>query len=125
MTGTEVASAANLADPSIGVRMTITSLYRSAILAVSQIVSPFLTEETFSSENPMTLPPNRHMALSKLNLVRVEGSKNKVANIFPESNVGLSFSMALEIFKTWSRSFLEKSRIETMSRPLNVMVNPF
>jgi len=31
----------------------------------------------------ITDPPKRIMAVSKLNRVRVEGSKNKVANTFP------------------------------------------
>ena len=37
-------------------------------------------EEELASEKPMTLPPSSSMAASKLKRVRVEGSKNRVAN---------------------------------------------
>lgn len=42
---------------------------------VSFSVSPFDELDVAASENPMTLPPNRFTAVSKLNRVRVDGSK--------------------------------------------------
>ena len=50
---------------------------------VSFNVSPLETLELEESENPTILPPNLLIALSKLNLVRVDGSKNNVAITFP------------------------------------------
>jgi hypothetical protein len=46
-------------------------------------VSPFDTELDDASEKPNTFPPNSIIAASKLNLVLVLGSKNKVANFLP------------------------------------------
>ena len=43
-------------------------------------------EELCASENPMTFPPNSYMAASKLSLVRVEGSKKRVASFFPRQS---------------------------------------
>ena len=50
---------------------------------VSDTVSPLDTELEDASENPNTFPPNSIIAASKLNLVLVLGSKNKVANFLP------------------------------------------
>ena len=50
---------------------------------VSLTVSPLEVEEDSAEENPSTLPPRLSMALSKLRRVRVLGSKNSVARIFP------------------------------------------
>ena len=52
---------------------------------VSFRVSPFAELEVAASEKPITDPPNLITAVSKLNLVRVEGSKNKVAITLPSS----------------------------------------
>ena len=46
---------------------------------VSLSDSPFETLDDEADEKPITLAPSLEAALSKLNLVRVEGSKNKVA----------------------------------------------
>ncbi len=78
-------SAANLAAPSIGWRITITSLYCSTVFIVSAKLSPFLTLVLEAEEKPMTEPPRRCIALSKLNLVLVDGSKKSVARIFPRA----------------------------------------
>ena len=50
---------------------------------VSAMLSPFLIEETSPEWNPITFPPNLYIADSKLRRVLVDGSKNKVAKIFP------------------------------------------
>ena len=49
--------------------------------------SPFFADVPLASEKPITLPPRRSIADSKLSLVRVEGSKKSVARTLP-----LSFS---------------------------------
>ena len=43
--------------------------------------SPFFTLVDAESEKPTIFAPNRDAALSKLSLVRVEGSKNNVATM--------------------------------------------
>lgn len=50
---------------------------------VSFNVSPLEELVVEASWKPMTRPPKRLTAVSKLNRVRVEGSKNKVAATFP------------------------------------------
>ena len=45
--------------------------------------SPLETLVDVESEKPITLPPNRLIALSKLSLVLVEGSKNNAAITLP------------------------------------------
>ena len=65
---------------------------------VSFRVSPFDELLVAASENPIIEPPRRTTAVSKLNRVRVEGSKNRVAITFP-SNVfrfGLASKSAAE-----------------------------
>ena len=47
--------------------------------------SPFLTEAISASAKPMVDPPSLSIAASKLRRVRVLGSKNRVARIFPLS----------------------------------------
>ena len=51
-------------------------------MMVSFSVSPFDELVTFGSVNPITLAPKRFAAVSKLNRVRVEGSKKRVATTF-------------------------------------------
>ena len=46
-------------------------------------MTPLAAEEDWASEKPRTWPPRLSIADSKLRRVRVEGSKNKVARIFP------------------------------------------
>jgi hypothetical protein len=50
---------------------------------VSSMVSPFLTLLTPGSANPVTEPPSRCIADSKLSLVLVLGSKNRAPIILP------------------------------------------
>ncbi len=61
------------------------------IIMVSFSVSPFDWLLVFASENPITLPPNRLTAVSKLSRVRVEGSKNSVATTLPSKIFWLGF----------------------------------
>ena len=49
------------------------------IMIVSLRVSPFDWLLVLASEKPMTRPPRRLTAVSKLRRVRVDGSKNSVA----------------------------------------------
>ena len=53
---------------------------------VSFNVSPLVTLEEEASEKPTIRPPKRLIAVSKLNRVRVEGSKNKDATTFPSKS---------------------------------------
>ena len=69
---------------------------------VSARFSPFRTDVISASANPMVEPPSLSIAASKLNLVRVLGSKNRVARIFPLSMSELfaaSGSMAWLLFR--------------------------
>lgn len=50
---------------------------------VSARFSPFLTEAISGLANPIAEPPSLCIAASKLSRVRVLGSKNSVASIFP------------------------------------------
>ena len=52
-------------------------------MMVSFRVSPLVELVTFGSVNPMTRAPRRFAAVSKLNRVLVDGSKNKVATTLP------------------------------------------
>ena len=55
-----------------------------AYLITLEIKGKQLTsEELLAEEKPSTLPPSESIALSKLRRVRVDGSKNSVARIFP------------------------------------------
>lgn len=62
--------------------------------------SPFVTLVLPASENPITLAPSRLAAVSKLNLVLVEGSKKMLAITFP-LKIGLDgfFSNSFASFK--------------------------
>ena len=62
---------------------------------VSFNVSPLEELVVEASWKPMTRPPKRLTAVSKLNRVRVEGSKNKVAATFPSSRRRFGFSSNL------------------------------
>src|SRR4030042_1961835 len=57
------------------------------ILAASEMLSPFASELAPTSEAVMTLPPSRCMAASKDSLVRVLGSKNRLAIILPRQRL--------------------------------------
>ena len=72
---------------------------------VSFSVSPLEELVVEASEKPITRPPKRFTAVSKLSLVRVEGSKNRVAATLPSSNFRFGFSS----------NFLALSRIRRMS----------
>ena len=61
------------------------------ILMVSARVSPLAMEVMDISETSMTLHPSLYAALSKESLVRVEGSKKRLAMIFP-SRARFTFS---------------------------------
>ncbi len=74
MTGTSAAWAATSAAPSLGWRMAMMSAKVETTRTVSEIVSPLDTEEFCALEKPMTCPPRRSMAVSKLRRVRVDGS---------------------------------------------------
>ena len=83
-------SAASRAVPSFGCRTAMTSAYCSTVRIVSENDSPLAVEEFAASEKPITRPPSRHIADSKLSRVRVLGSKNSVARIFPGSRPAFS-----------------------------------
>ena len=86
------------------------------ILTESLNDSPFTVEVVPSSSNPITCPPSRFIAASKLNLVRVEGSKNKLASTFPFNISGWPFaSIFFDKSKMYDISAFVKSKIETMS----------
>ena len=53
------------------------------VLIVFDTLSPLAVELELADENPITLPPSSIIAASKLSLVLVLGSKNKVANFLP------------------------------------------
>ena len=83
-------------------------------MIVSFSVSPFEELVVLASEKPIILPPNRFTAVSKLNRVRVDGSKNRVATTFPSNN--LRFGFASKYFMSSSSSSISsfvKSEIET------------
>ena len=83
-------------------------------MMVSFSVSPFEELVVLASENPMTFPPNRLTAVSKLSRVRVEGSKNRVATTLPSRIYRLGFSSNRRAFSRRSRiSSFEKSVIDT------------
>src|SRR3989344_4740078 len=126
MTGLCDASAASLAEPSPGWRMTSTSAYCSTILTVSTKDSPFFTEVVAAVANPKTWPPKCSIADEKLNFVLVLGSKNNEAMMFPFRSVGCSFfSNFFATSSTCNSSALEKSRMEMISLPLKFMRHPF
>ena len=81
---------------------------------VSFSVSPLVELEVEASENPITLPPKRLTAVSKLSRVRVDGSKKRVAATLPFkiSWLGLASNVSAKsrICKICS---LEKSVIDT------------
>lgn len=83
-------------------------------MIVSWKVSPFETLVFEVPEKPITRPPRRLIALSKLSRVRVDGSKNSDANTFPASTCrcGSASKRAARsiIFRISSH---EKSVIET------------
>ena len=92
------------------------SQYPSIILTESLNDSPFEAEVLPDSAKPITMPPNRFIADSKLSLVLVEGSKNNEASTLP-----LSISVESVCSIRWARSriesnsFLLKCRIEIIS----------
>ncbi len=53
------------------------------IIMVSFRVSPFDELVVLASEKPITFPPRRFTAVSKLSRVRVDGSKKSVAMTLP------------------------------------------
>ena len=59
------------------------------------MLSPFDTELDPLFSNPMHSPLKRFMAVSKDNLVLVEGSKNIRPNSFPFSSSQVSFDFAM------------------------------
>ena len=67
------------------------SQYASTILMVSARVSPLAMEVMDISLTSMTWHPSLYAALSKESLVRVEGSKKRLAMILP-SRARLVFS---------------------------------
>ena len=80
---------------------------------VSLRVSPLLWLVLLASEKPMTLAPRRFIAVSKLSLVLVEGSKKRLAITLPSRNFcSLFCSNSLAVSSTWRISSLVKSLIE-------------
>ena len=83
-------------------------------MMVSFRVSPLVELVTFGSVNPMTRAPRRFAAVSKLNRVLVDGSKNKVATTLPSSNFRLvCFSNSPAIRSRYMIFSLEWSAIVT------------
>src|SRR3989338_9185874 len=117
------ASEASLAAPSMLCLITMTSAYWLTIFIVSHNVSPFETLVNSFVSKPRTLPPNLSMALEKLNLVLVDGSKNNDAMTLPFMSSGDGFfssSLAKEII--CNISLLEKSLIDITSLPLKAIL---
>ena len=117
ITGTGDTSAASLAAPSWWCLITSASAYDVMMRIESAKVSPFLAREVLpASENPITRPPKRWIAVSNDSLGLVEASKKQLATIlFLRRSVrGLDFnSWAVWIIS--SRSSRENSDIEMMS----------
>ena len=83
-------------------------------MIVSFSVSPFDELDVAASENPITRPPRRFTAVSKLRRVRVDGSKNRVATTLPSRS--FRFGFASKYFISSSKSSIscfEKSEIDT------------
>ena len=92
---------------------------------VSAKVSPLTSDDPSRSVIPTIRPPNRFIALSNDNRVRVEGSKNNEDKILPVNGDADFVPSAIGTidsaqFKINSISVLVKSRIETIFRPKNV-----
>ena len=87
--------------------------------------SPFAVEEALGSAKPITVPPSRFIADSKLSLVLVDGSKNNEASILPfRISVWLYPSMCFERSRMYNNSSLLKCRIEIISRCLKLAMVP-
>ena len=117
--GTSETSEANFAAPSLGCLSTTASEYPATILIASDNVSPLRCDVAEGSAKPIQLPPNLCMALSKDNLVLVEGSKKHVASIFPSNAFDFFFPFAtgnnsFARFKMSMMFFLPKSSMDTM-----------
>ena len=83
-------------------------------MMVSFRVSPLVELVTFGSVNPMTRAPKRLAAVSKLNRVLVDGSKNKVATTLPSNSLRLvCFSNSPAILSRYMIFSLEWSAIVT------------
>lgn len=81
---------------------------------VSFSVSPFEVLVDEASLKPITRPPRRFTAVSKLSLVRVEGSKNSVATTLPSRIFWLGFSSKCLACASRRRiSSFDRSLIET------------
>ncbi len=90
--------------------------------------SPFFVLVVSVSEKPIVVPPSFCIAASKLRRVRVDGSKKRVARIFPFSvfvPVLAIDSMVLLVFSMWLISSFVKSCIEIMSLFWNCIVVAF
>ena len=74
MTGTEAAREATSAAALLRVTDGDGVDVVDTVLMVSAIDSPLVTEASCAPAKPMTLPPRRSMAVSKLRRVRVLGS---------------------------------------------------
>ena len=86
---------------------------------VSLRVSPLLTLVLVASENPITLAPSLFTAVSKLSLVLVDGSKNRLPTTFPSRIFWERFfSNSLATSSTWRISSFEKSCIEIRLLPI-------
>ncbi len=119
-------SAATLAAPSSLWRRAIASAYFSTVRIVSTRFSPFFVLDVSVSEKPIVVPPSFCIAASKLRRVRVDGSKKRVARIFPFSvfvPVLAIDSMVLLVFSMWLISSFVKSCIEIMSLFWNCIVD--
>lgn len=77
---------------------------------VSLRVSPLEVEVLAASLNPMTRPPRRLTAVSKLRRVRVEGYKNNVATTRPSSSRRLGLR---------SKHAACSSNVKISSRPMS------
>ena len=90
---------------------------------VSFSVSPFDVEVDMASENPMTRPPRRLTAVSKLSRVRVDGSKNKVATTFPSSILWFGWRSKYSAFR--KRSVISPSLRSEMDTSDLVLISAF
>src|SRR3990167_2265990 len=73
------------------------------IFAISANDSPFFIDEDSGFSRETTCPPNRCIAVSKEKRVRVLGSKNKVARIFPRQSSHSFFPFARASWYSWAR----------------------
>ena len=110
--------------PSFGCLIAIISLYPPTIFTVSATLSPFDAELDDASENPITFPPSSIIAASKLSLVLVLGSKNKVANFLYLHFSWYSLGCAIIFLATLINSSISSTDNSLISIKCFILVPP-